>query len=79
MTRISNRYGAVNLSQGFPDFDPPKALLDRLAGQPEEREQDGRDIPGGVHLVFVSHHGEDAPLCVNREARMERGRLVVLR
>ena len=31
MTRISNRYGAVNLSQGFPDFDPPKALLDRLA------------------------------------------------
>ena len=55
------------------------ALLDRLAGQPEEREQDGRDIPGGVHLVFVSHHGEDAPLCVNREAHMERGRLVVLR
>lgn len=31
MTRISNRYGAVNLSQGFPDFDPPKAILDRLA------------------------------------------------
>ena len=25
------QYGAVNLSQGFPDFDPPKALLDRLA------------------------------------------------
>lgn len=54
-------------------------LLDRLAGQPEEGEQDGQDIPGGVHLVFVSHHGEDAPLCVNREARMERGRLVVRR
>lgn len=31
MTRISNQYGAVNLSQGFPDFDPPKAILDRLA------------------------------------------------
>ena len=31
MTRISMRYGAVNLSQGFPDFDPPQALLDRLA------------------------------------------------
>ena len=30
MTRISNQYGAVNLSQGFPDFDPPKAILDRL-------------------------------------------------
>lgn len=31
MTRISNQYGAVNLSQGFPDFDPPKALTERLA------------------------------------------------
>ena len=31
MTRISNQYGAVNLSQGFPDFDPPRELLDRLA------------------------------------------------
>lgn len=30
MTRVSNKYGAVNLSQGFPDFDPPKAILDRL-------------------------------------------------
>lgn len=31
MTRISNQYGAVNLSQGFPDFDPPKEILDRLS------------------------------------------------
>ena len=31
MTRVSLRYGAVNLSQGFPDFDPPRPLLDRLA------------------------------------------------
>ena len=31
MTRISLQYGAVNLSQGFPDFDPPKEILDRLA------------------------------------------------
>ena len=31
MTRISDEYGAINLSQGFPDFDPPKAILDALA------------------------------------------------
>ena len=31
MTRISLQYDAVNLSQGFPDFDPPKEILDRLA------------------------------------------------
>ena len=31
MTRISLQYNAVNLSQGFPDFEPPKEILDRLA------------------------------------------------
>ena len=31
MTRVSMKYGAVNLSQGFPDFDPPKQLTERLA------------------------------------------------
>ncbi|MBQ8922767.1 MAG: aminotransferase class I/II-fold pyridoxal phosphate-dependent enzyme [Oscillospiraceae bacterium] len=36
MTRISNQYGAVNLSQGFPDFAPPRALTDRLAAVANE-------------------------------------------
>ena len=31
MTRISIDCGAINLAQGFPDFDPPKAMLDRLS------------------------------------------------
>ena len=31
MTRISLECGAIKLAQGFPDFDPPKALTDRLA------------------------------------------------
>ncbi len=31
MTRVSLKYNAVNLSQGFPDFEPPKEILDRLA------------------------------------------------
>ncbi len=31
MTRISLKYGAINLSQGFPDFDPPREITDRLA------------------------------------------------
>ena len=30
MTRISDACGAINLSQGFPDFPPPKALTDTL-------------------------------------------------
>jgi aspartate/methionine/tyrosine aminotransferase len=34
MTRVANAHDAVNLSQGFPDFDPPEALtaaLERVA------------------------------------------------
>jgi aspartate/methionine/tyrosine aminotransferase len=27
MTRLSDRYGAINLSQGMPDFDPPVELV----------------------------------------------------
>ena len=40
-------------------------LLDQLALQ-------------GIQMVFVSHHDEDAPLCINREAHMEGGRLRVM-
>ena len=31
MTRIAIRNNAINLSQGFPDFDPPKEIMDRLS------------------------------------------------
>ena len=30
MTRIAIANNAINLAQGFPDFDPPKAMTDRL-------------------------------------------------
>jgi len=29
MTRVSNQYGAINLSQGFPDADPPPEVFGR--------------------------------------------------
>lgn len=31
MTRVSMQYEAINLSQGFPDFDPPREITDRLS------------------------------------------------
>ena len=31
MTRVANQYGAITLSQGFPDYDPPAALTAALA------------------------------------------------
>ena len=36
MTRIASEYNAINLSQGFPDFDPPKEILDELARASKE-------------------------------------------
>jgi aminotransferase len=30
MTRLANQHGAINLAQGFPDFDPPAALIEAL-------------------------------------------------
>lgn len=30
MTRVAKQYDAINLSQGFPDFDPPEELLEEL-------------------------------------------------
>jgi aspartate/methionine/tyrosine aminotransferase len=30
MTRLANRHEAINLAQGFPDFDPPEELVEAL-------------------------------------------------
>ena len=43
MTRVAMEHGAVNLSQGFPDFDPPEALrtaLERAAPEAVAAEGD---------------------------------------
>jgi aminotransferase len=36
MTRIADEYGAINLSQGFPDFDPPIQLIQALKKAAQE-------------------------------------------
>ena len=51
MTRIANKYDAVNLSQGFPDFAPPKEITDRLA---EVAKMGPLNMQlHGVHKIFV--------------------------
>jgi len=33
MSRLAEQHGAVNLSQGFPDFDPPERLIELVSQQ----------------------------------------------
>jgi len=62
MSRMAAEHGAINLSQGFPDFDGPQALRDRLtwhlnnghnqyaplAGVPDLRQQ----IAAKIHALY---------------------------
>ena len=49
MTRICMRYDAINLSQGFPDFPPPKELTDALK----------RVADAGPHQYAVTFGAQD--------------------
>lgn len=49
MTRISDEYGAINLSQGFPDFPPPSALTEALKRIADE----------GPHQYSITYGAED--------------------
>ncbi len=64
MTRISNQYGAINLSQGFPDFDPPRELTDALA-------RAAHDGPHQYSITFGAQNFRDA-LAAKAEKSMGR-------
>ena len=53
MTRISNKYGAINLSQGFPDFDPPREITDAL-------EKEAHNGPHQYSITFGAKNFRDA-------------------
>lgn len=83
MTRISNKFEAVNLSQGFPDFAPPEELTAALAElAPEGPHQysitwgakNFRDALARKHRRFtgmeVDPEGEIVVTCGSTEAMM---------
>ncbi len=83
MTRVSNRYGAVNLSQGFPDFEPPAAILSRLEQVAHEEfhqysitwgAQNLREALAEKQSRFMGHpvdpNGEITVTCGSTEAMM---------
>ena len=78
MSKLAADHGAINLSQGFPDFDGPRELLDRvafhlnhgrnqyapMAGVPELREQ----IAGKVASLYGHRADPDTEVTVTAGA-----------
>ena len=64
MTRICNKYGAINLSQGFPDWDPPKEMLDAL-------ESAAKTGPHQYAITFGAKNFRDA-ICAKQSKAIGR-------
>lgn len=64
MTRISDEYGAINLSQGFPDFDPPTELLEALSKVAHK----------GPHQYSVTYGAPDLRQALSRKQERAIGR-----
>jgi methionine aminotransferase len=50
MTRLANEHGAINLSQGFPDFDCDPALIDAVARAMRDGHNQYAPMPGVLAL-----------------------------
>jgi len=50
MSQLAEQHGAVNLSQGFPDFDPPAGLIELVAGYLRAGRNQYAPMPGVLAL-----------------------------
>src|SRR5688500_11117334 len=50
MTRLANEHGAINLSQGFPDFDCDPALVDAVTRAMQQGHNQYAPMPGVLAL-----------------------------
>ena len=50
MTRLANEHGAINLSQGFPDYNCDPALIDAVARYMREGHNQYAPMPGVLAL-----------------------------
>src|SRR6188474_882469 len=63
MTRLAHRHGAVNLSQGFPDFPAPEAI----------KAAAGRAIDADVNQYAVTWGAPDLRAAIARDAGRRHG------
>ena len=66
MTRISEEHDAINLSQGFPDFDPPKPITDALKKAADE----------GPHQYSITFGAQDFREALARKQGAAIGRVI---
>jgi methionine aminotransferase len=50
MTRLANELGAINLSQGFPEFNPPAEIIDAVARAMRQGHNQYAPMPGVLAL-----------------------------
>jgi methionine aminotransferase len=50
MTRLAEQHRAINLSQGFPEYEPPEGLLERVRHYLQQRCHQYPPMPGAVPL-----------------------------
>ena len=55
MTRIANAHDAVNLAQGFPDWDPPPALVEAARRAIDEGHHQYAVTWGSPSLLYTSY------------------------
>src|SRR5512139_326457 len=60
MTRLANEHGAINLSQGFPDFDCAPELAALAAGWMTKGQNQYAPMPGVLRLREAIAHSVDA-------------------
>ena len=63
MTRLAHRHGAVNLSQGFPDFPAPEAI----------KAAAGRAIDADFNQYAVTWGAPDLRAAIARDAGRRHG------
>ncbi len=72
MTRVANESGAVNLSQGFPDFDPPPELtaaLERTAREGPHQYAVTWGAPN-FRATLAKKHGHFTGLAIDPETQI---------
>ena len=50
MSRLAQQHGAINLSQGFPDFSPPARLVERVTHHMQAGLNQYAPMPGWIPL-----------------------------